>query len=319
MPSDAPLITIAIPTYNRASTYLRACLEGALQQSYPNLEILVADNGSTDATGALVRGYDDDRVRYVRHPTNIVPNDNFNFCLREARGSYFLLLLDDELIDGDFIETCLRAAAFRTDFGLIRTGLRTIDANGNVIDERPNCAGGASLAEFFLTWFSGRTQLYLCNTLFNCSALRRVGGFASRHNLFQDVMAQVKVAADMPRADVAEVKASTRLHRGQLTYAARVQEWCEDSLDLLELMGRVAAEQGEQVRRQGERFFARIAYSRANAIRSPIARVRAYATVYRLFGRRYGPPLRMVLSSTSLYRSLRQVKRRVLNRPAWVD
>lgn len=317
--SDKPLVTIAIPTYNRAATYLRPCLEGALKQTYRNIEIVVSDNGSTDATGAVVKSYADPRIRYFRQPMNIVPNENFNFCLRQARGHYFLLLLDDEQVDADFVETCLRAAEFRTDFGLIRTGLRTIDANGNIINESPNLAGGTSLADFFLAWFGNRTAIYLCNTLFHRETLLAVGGLGSRHNLFQDVMAQVKVAAKRPRADTPVVKATTRLHHSQYTYSATVRAWCEDSLDLLELMCSVAPEKRDILQRQGSRFFAMIGYSRASAMRSPIERARAYALVYGLFGRRHAPPLRMVLSTTSLYRSVRQVKRRLLGRPAWAD
>lgn len=314
-----PLVTIAIPTYNRADTYLRQCLEGALHQAYPRLEIIVADNGSTDETGKVVKAYGDPRVRYFRHPRNIVPNDNFNFCLSQARGEYFQLLLDDEQIDTDFVGACLEAAEFSTRFGLIHTGLRTVNARGVVINESLNHAAGTSLGEFFLAWFAGRITLYLCNTLFNRAALLDVGGFRSRHNLFQDVVAQVKIAARLPRADVTAVKATTRHHGGQYTYSAAVRAWCEDSLDLLELMTQLAPEQERAIRRQGERFFANIGYRRASAIRLPLDRVRAYREVYRLFDRRYLPPLRMALSSTALYRGLRQIKRRVLQRPAWVD
>lgn len=314
-----PLVTIAIPTYNRADTFLRPALEGALNQTYPNLEIIVADNGSTDNTAAVVKRYRDSRIRYFRQPVNIVPNENFNFCLRQARGTYFQLLLDDEQIDPDFVETCLRVADFSDDFGLLRTGLRTIDANGNVIGETPNLAAGLSLDEFFLAWFAGRTTLYLCNTLFHRATLLASGGFQSRHNLFQDVMAQARVAAIRPRADSPLIKATTRLHRAQYTYAATVRAWCEDSRDLLELISGVAAARRELVHERGARFFAMIGYSRASSIRSPLARARAYAMVYRSFERRYMPPLRMALSSTAMYRSLRQIKRRLLGRPAWVD
>lgn len=314
---QVPRVTIAIPTYNRAASYLPLCLQGALAQTYPNLEIVVADNGSTDDTRELVARYGDGRVRYFRHARNIPPNDNFNFCLQQARGDYFQLLQDDEQIDPDFVETCLSAAGYSSAFGLIQTGLRTIDARGHVIGECPERAAGGSLADLFLAWFEGRIMLYLCNTLFNRAALHAVGGFHSRHNLFQDVMAQVKVAARMPRVHVTAVKASTRQHGGQFTYAANVWRWCEDSLDLLDLMDSLAG--NERVRDEGARFFARIGYSRASCIRSPLERLRAYAMVYRLFQGRCWPSPRMVFASTSAYRSLRQVKRRLLGLPAWID
>ena len=43
-----PFVTIGIPTYNRASSYLKATIDSALSQTYDNIEIVVADNCSTD-------------------------------------------------------------------------------------------------------------------------------------------------------------------------------------------------------------------------------------------------------------------------------
>ncbi len=51
----------------------------------------------------------DERVRYVRHEENIGPNNNFNACLKLARGTYFLLLHDDDRLDPDFAAYCMDA------------------------------------------------------------------------------------------------------------------------------------------------------------------------------------------------------------------
>ena len=58
-----PLVTIAIPTYNRAGSYLPVALGSALAQRYPRLEVLVADNASSDETASFVRGITDERLR----------------------------------------------------------------------------------------------------------------------------------------------------------------------------------------------------------------------------------------------------------------
>lgn len=317
MTAALPLVTIGIPTYNRAASYLPEALDCARAQAYPNLEIVVSDNCSTDHTRELVEGCGDARVRYFRQAHGVRPNDNFNFCLTQARGDYFLLLLDDEHIDRDFVATCLGAAHYRRDVGLLRTGLRTIDANGVVIDESPNAAGGLAPGDLFLAWFAGGTRFYLCNTLFNTRLLRDVGGFNSRHALFQDVMALVRVAARAERIDVEAVKASTRSHPGQYTYSAKVSAWAEDSLDLLALMCDLAPDRRDAIWERGSRFFAMINYSRASGIRSPVERAAAYRSVYVLFGRRHTPPARMVFGSTALYRGLRALKRRLKRQPAW--
>jgi glycosyltransferase involved in cell wall biosynthesis len=314
-----PLVTIGIPTYNRADGYLQQTLQCALAQKYPRLEIIVSDNCSTDDTEAVVRRYADPRMRYIRQPVPLIPNDHFNFCLAQARGDYFLLLHDDDLIDADFVEACLKAADYRGDVGIIRAGVRVIDANSAVIDEGMNDVVGLSTGDFFLAWIDGKTSQYLCGTLFNTKALSSVGGLHSRHNCFQDVMATFRVLGRMGRVDVAAMKASTRQHGGKWTHAARVKQWCEDSADLLELMCEVAPASAAEIRRRGERFFARINFSRASGIRSPLARAATYAMVYRFFGRRYLPPLRMILQSTGVYRGLRSIKRKVLGLPAWAD
>lgn len=312
-----PLVTIAIPTHNRADTYLPEALRCALDQTYPHLEIIVSDNASTDGTADVVAGCRDPRVRYVRHTVAMRPNDNFNYCIAQARGEYLLLLLDDEQVDGDFVATCITAVASQPGVGLVRTGLRTVDANGTVIAESPNDAAGLTLGDFFVAWFEGRTALYLCNTLFSTAALKANGGLQSRHCLFQDVMAQARLAKSTGRCDVRAIKATTRSHPSQFTYSARVREWAEDSTDLLNLLCELAPDREDAIRRCGERFFANVCYSRASAIRAPIARLEAYRLIYRFFGQRYLPPMRLVLSATSPYRLLRDVKRRLKGQPRW--
>jgi glycosyltransferase involved in cell wall biosynthesis len=97
---ERPLVTIAVPTYNRAR-FLAETIKSAQRQTYPNLEIIVADNASCDDTEAVVCSSqeEDPRIRYVRNSTNLGMVGNWNVLLREARGTFFLLLSDDDLID----------------------------------------------------------------------------------------------------------------------------------------------------------------------------------------------------------------------------
>jgi len=317
--AGSPMVTIGIPTYKRANGYLKETLESALAQTYPNIEIVVADNCSPDNTRSVVEGYKDLRIRYYRHEVGMKPNDNFNFCLQQANGAYFLLLCDDDKIDPDFVGACMRAAGNDSHAGIIRTGTRIINAPGTVIHEGKNRVAGLSTADFFLGWFTGKTPLYLCSTLYNTKGLRSAGGFHSRHNLFQDVAATARVAATMGRVDIEQPMASARVHGGKWTHVARVREWCEDSIDLLDLLCELAPEKQADVRNQGMRFFANVNYSRASDIRAPGKRLKAYLIVYRFFGWRHFPSVRMIFHSTAIYRGLRRIKRRFLGLPAWVD
>src|SRR3954453_19067572 len=111
---SAPLVTIAIPTYNRAHE-LRRAIGSARGQTHRHLEILVCDNASADETEAIVGELqaEDQRLRYVRRPRNVGPVENFNAALADARGDYVALLADDDWIDADYVERCL--AVLRAD------------------------------------------------------------------------------------------------------------------------------------------------------------------------------------------------------------
>lgn len=315
---NCPLATIAIPTYNRADSYLRHALESALKQTYQNIEIIVSDNCSNDNTALVVKGYVDPRIRYFKHEKNIGANNNFNFCLKEARGDYFLLLQDDDLIDNNFVEVCIRAAQSSKDIGFIRTGIRIIDSEGKVLYESLNMVGGVSTDEFFIGWFKGRTSLYLCSTLFNTERLREVGGFRSKRNLVQDGVAIVRLLAQYNRADIEDIKASFRKHPAEMTFLAKISDWCEDYLELLDLMCALFSENRKLIKSEGMRFFSTLNYNRARAVKSPIRRFIAYLIVFKKFNYRYLPstdhfrsPIYHLLYGTHMYYGMRYIKRKI--------
>src|SRR5262245_13091376 len=96
-PSSDPLVTIAIPTFNR-SAWLQGCLAAALQQTYGHFEIVVSDNASTDATQDVLRGFASAKMRVIRQAQNIGLVANWNACLAAARGSHIVFVSDDDTI-----------------------------------------------------------------------------------------------------------------------------------------------------------------------------------------------------------------------------
>lgn len=96
-----PLLTIAIPTYNRAR-YLRELLSVLFDQllSEPRVELIVSDNASPDETPQLVEEYQRRglQIRSIRNETNIGPDANFLRCFEQARGKYLWIFGDDDVI-----------------------------------------------------------------------------------------------------------------------------------------------------------------------------------------------------------------------------
>jgi len=309
-----PLVTIAIPTYNRANSYLPQALGSALDQTYSDIEIIVSDNCSTDNTAAVVGAVVDRRIQYFRQAKNIGANDNFNFCLEQARGDYFLLLHDDDMIDQDFVEACMEAANYRRDIGIIRTGTRLIDSQGTIIREVPNIVGGLTTEALFRGYFSNRTTFYLCSTLFNTTRLRETGGFQSKYQLLQDDFALVQLAARFGRVDAQQVKASFRTHPSEMVFSTRVAEWCDECLLLLSLMCNLLPENREQVRIEGMHFFANSSYGRARTVNPRLKRAIAYWTVFKKFNYRYLPSnkhLYAFFDGTPMHHAVRFLKRKV--------
>jgi glycosyltransferase involved in cell wall biosynthesis len=293
-----PLVTIGIPTYNRASGFLKVALQCAVEQSYPNLEIIVSDNCSNDGTGDLVRAFNDVRIKYYRHKINIGASNNFNFCLEKAEGDYFLLLHDDDMIDSDFVEICMKHANHNTEYSMVRTGARVIDEKGRVLSESTNSVRGLPCDKFLLGWFNNQTSWYLCNTLYNTEKLRAIGGFRSKCNLLQDCVATVKLSAQENRVDVEEVKASFRKHSGEITFAVKVKDWAEDFLDLLEVIRVTIPERNGELLGEAERFFSSLSYKRAAAVKNPVSRMASYLVVWKMFHFKYWPPPMIRISNT---------------------
>lgn len=93
--STQPLVSVVIPTYNRAQLLKRA-LKSVLAQTHRNLEIIVVDDASEDDIARIVVDLGDSRIRYIRHETNKGGSAARNTGIREATGSYIAFLDDDD-------------------------------------------------------------------------------------------------------------------------------------------------------------------------------------------------------------------------------
>ena len=101
-----PKVSIGLPVYN-GSKYLKRTLDCLLGQTFLDFELIISDDGSTDATEEICREYEesDSRVRYYRQPKNFgMPVKNFQFTLTKAIGEYFMFASHDDYWSKDFIE-----------------------------------------------------------------------------------------------------------------------------------------------------------------------------------------------------------------------
>lgn len=94
--NNTPVISIVLPTYNRAYILGKA-IESVLAQTYADWELIIVDDGSVDNTEAVVQSYKDWRIRYVKHERNKGLAASRNTGIRESHGTYIANLDSDDV------------------------------------------------------------------------------------------------------------------------------------------------------------------------------------------------------------------------------
>lgn len=105
-----PMVSIIVPIYN-AEQYLRRCVDSILNQEYTDFELLLVNDGSTDASGDICEEYRDQDPRViVIQKENTGVSDSRNRALDRARGKYLQFLDSDDWITPDATRLFVRAA-----------------------------------------------------------------------------------------------------------------------------------------------------------------------------------------------------------------
>ena len=117
--STLPLVTIGIPTYNGGKRLPRP-IESIWPQNYPNLEVLISDNCSTDNTTEVVENYrrQHPEIRLVRQEKNIGQIGNYSYLIQAAKGKYFIWLADDDFLEPGFILKAVQFMEANADYSL---------------------------------------------------------------------------------------------------------------------------------------------------------------------------------------------------------
>lgn len=126
-----PLVTIALPVFNGAAS-IGAVAESVLAQDYENIEFLIADNASTDATEELCReiASSDARVRYHRQPRNLGLINNFEWTKHHCRGGFLRWIGDSDAIRPSFVSRCVELFVDDPRLFLVTTQLEYITNEG---------------------------------------------------------------------------------------------------------------------------------------------------------------------------------------------
>jgi len=210
--SAGPLVSVCIPVFNH-SDFVAECIESVIAQSYPNIELIIIDDGSTDSSYAIVEHYIDAcksrfrRFKVISRP-NIGVSETLNEGLRWAEGKYFCGLASDDVIFPnktsvlvDYLESSPEIVAA---FGSVYL----IDENSKKIGQRT-----ASATYNFKDIFLLRAELPAPAALIRSNELNGVGGFDKNTKVEDwDMWLKLSIGRHTAIAVVSDVLAGYRVH-----------------------------------------------------------------------------------------------------------
>ena len=125
-----PLVSIILPTYNRADR-LAGALESCLTQTHANLEIIVVDDGSTDNTRGVVEDFarKDSRVQYLRQQNKRLPAA-LNAGHRHAKGGFLTWTSDDNRYEPEAIAVMVEWLQAHSEYGLVYCDMEKMGPDG---------------------------------------------------------------------------------------------------------------------------------------------------------------------------------------------
>jgi glycosyltransferase involved in cell wall biosynthesis len=216
-----PRLSILLPVYNGAA-YLQACIESVMQQDCPNFELVIGDDGSTDESAAIIRRFDDPRIRYHYRDQNLGLFGNLNRLLAEARAPVVRLLGQDDLLEPDCVGATLRFFDAHPAIGLTICRSQYIDAWGQQIGEYPyrqdafpESIDRELAMQLFL--YYGNLAGNITHVAVRRDALHAVGGFSEQYGNAGDFEMWTRVAGHYAISVMPAYLARIRIHSRQLS------------------------------------------------------------------------------------------------------
>ena len=188
----SPHVSIVLPTFNRGDMLLRS-VTSVLKQTYPNLELIVVDDGSTDHTAAVIGDVKDARLKYVRLARNRGQAAARNIGIAESRGLLIAFQDSDDTWQSDKLEQQVNVLAANPDVAGVYCDLFRIQRTGKpFVIQAPDLVRGAL--------FDRRRSLYqsyavgIQSCVFRREVLEQRGRFREDMRCFEDLELLLRLA-----------------------------------------------------------------------------------------------------------------------------
>ena len=232
-------VTIAIPTYNRA-THLERCLRKVLAMPDANLRVIVSDDASADGTSDVARGFEPDpRFRYHRNAENLGLFENFNRLLALVETRFVLFLCDDDDVDHDIIPAISASCPKDVSAYVVCNRYRVKRGDGTEHTFHPKAKTSTGVyqgAALLRDLWRNRVSFQICSIIFDAGQLRSIGGFNTQYRYCGDIATYVSFFNNRDIAFLAECKSTFNVHPLSVSSSLSVGD---KAMELVRLSGQL--------------------------------------------------------------------------------
>jgi glycosyltransferase involved in cell wall biosynthesis len=203
--TDLILVSIVIPVLNTVR-FIQACVESVLMQSYPNVECIFVDGGSTDGTGDVLADYSakyPQRIRFISAPGS-GHDEAWNVGLKMAKGDIFGGIGSDDMYEPGAIETVVEFFRTNPEAYFVHGHCDFINESGDLIGQHR--ANGFNLRDFVNT----ARHIASPSAFYKREVMERIGWLDTSGNDF-DVM--IRIAREFHIYPIDQVLSRLRLRQ----------------------------------------------------------------------------------------------------------
>ena len=178
-----PLASLVIPIFNQKEEYFRRCIESALAQAHPRLEIIVSDNHSTNGCTAFLAELADPRLRLIKPPCHLQLIQHFAYAGFQARGPLVSFLPSDDWLEPDWLDIMAGVMDRHPDAAFAFCDLRKHEVESGQVsryrgDTFPSrYYTNAEAIRIFGKFICRDTSAYMTGALIRSDAYFKSGGF----------------------------------------------------------------------------------------------------------------------------------------------
>ncbi|MBI5471069.1 MAG: glycosyltransferase [Ignavibacteriae bacterium] len=213
-----PTVSVVFPVYN-GERYVREAIESILRQTFADFELIVVDDGSNDATPAIIKSFTDSRIRVLTNPRNVGIIATLNRAIRDAEGEFVCRMDADDIAAPERLQVQMEFLRLHPNVAMVGSNVVIIDESGVTIatEELPQSNAEIRSAMFVHNPFAHGS------VMLRRDVLNAVGAYDNRFLHNEDYDLWLRIASQFEVANISLPLLKRRVHPESITSAKQTE------------------------------------------------------------------------------------------------